>query len=1051
MTTISQFGAHRDMVSEGKFHVVGIGASAGGVEALEGFFRGVPNDTDMAFVVVTHLNPSRKTQLPEIIARFTPLPVVQAEEGMTVEPRNVYVMPEDSVLGIREGKLTLQDLHGHREPKPVDIFLSELADDAQALAVGVILSGGDADGTLGLKAIQEKGGMTLAQVADGFGPQYADMPESAIQLGFVDFALPVESMGPKIAEFAANIGMLDQALASARTQRSSAQDADSVAEIYMLLRSQVGHDFSGYKTRTFLRRVHRRMQVLGLRDLGAYVDALRKDPQEPGLLFRDLLINVTNFFRDHDAFKSLEDNVIPQLLANRGPEETVRIWVPGCATGEEVYSLAILMLEHMATLPVAPRVQLFATDIDDRALAVARAARYPRPLLSAVSQERQQRFFVPDGESMVVAKQVRELCIFSPHSVIRDPPFSRIDMVSCRNLLIYFGADVQAQVIPTFHYALRPEGFLFLGTAENLSQFDELFVAVDKRNRIFRRRNGSTPSVRLPMSLILPRQQAATDSSTRRLPAAGSMRHSAESQVLDRYAPPHVVVSSDGDVVYFSGRTGKYLEVPAGAPTRQLLTLARRELRLDLRTIFREAVESGRSAHRSGLAMEVDDGRVQLVNMVIEPLNERMGSEALFLVLFVDQGPALTREEASERAIGQGGDRTDHASQTERELHETRDRLQSLIEEYETALEELKSSNEELVSVNEEMQSTNEELEASKEELQSVNEELHTVNAELHGKLEALDRANNDLVNLFRATEVATVFLDERLAIRSFTPAVESIFNIRNSDLGRPITDLSVRVALPGFDADLQRVLKEEVMIERRASCADRGCSYLVRVGPYVDAAERSNGVVVTFLDVTSLMRSEERQQMLIAELQHRTRNLLGVVQAIALRTLGKGEDVADFGQRLAALGRAQSLLGGTLAGEVDLGEMVRTELASLGVPMERVSLNGNAIALSFDMAQTFSLALHELSTNATKYGAFKVDGGQLRVEWELKENEGQQWLALTWKEAGVPIDHAPSRTGFGTQLIVHAMSHTLNAETRLEYASDGVFCSIEVPYDHTH
>ncbi|AVJ33243.1 chemotaxis protein CheR [Stenotrophomonas sp. MYb57] len=1036
------------MPAEARFQIVGIGASAGGVEALEGFFRGLPTDIDMAFVVVTHLNPSRKTLLPEILARFTSLPVVEAADGMPIERRSVYVMPENAVLGVDQGHFILHDLGGRREPKPVDIFLCELAESFESLAVGVILSGGDADGTLGLKAIQEKGGMTFAQVADGFGPQFPDMPNSAIELGFADFALPAEAMGPKIAELAGNIGMFDEAVQSAQLQHSSAQVAEQVAEIYRLLRTHVGHDFSGYKPRTFLRRVHRRMQVLGLRNLDAYVGVLSQEPQEAGLLFRDLLINVTNFFRDKDAFKSLGEQVIPQLLARGRPDDTIRIWVPGCATGEEVYSLAMLMLEHMAEVESAPRVQIFATDIDDRALAVARAARYPKPLLSAVSEERRRRFFLEDGENMVVSKQVRELCIFSPHSVIRDPPFSRIDMVSCRNLLIYFGPDVQAQVIPTFHYALRPDGFLFLGTAENLSQFDELFVAVDKRHRIFRRRKGSTPTVRLPMSLVLPRQQTIAEGSGRRIPVAGSLRHSAETQVLDRHAPAHVVVSSDGDIVYFSGRTGKYLEVPAGAPTRQLLTLARRELRLDLRTIFRDAVENVRSAHRGGLAIEVDDGRMQLVELVIEPLSERMGSEALFLVLFVDQGPILSKDEAS-NSVGQANLRADHLSLTERELHETRDRLQSLIEEYETALEDLKSSNEELVSVNEEMQSTNEELEASKEELQSVNEELHTVNAELHGKLEALDRANSDLVNLFQATEVATVFLDAQLAIRSFTPATESIFSIRSNDIGRPITDLSVRIELPHFNEDLQRALHERVTIERRASCRERGCNYLVRVGPYVDLSGRVNGVVVTFVDVTSLIRSEERQQVLIAELQHRTRNLLGIVQAIALRTLGNGENVADFAMRLAALGRAQSLLGGTLADEVDLAEMVRMELSSLGVPMERVSMSGHSVALSFDMAQTFSLALHELATNATKYGAFKVDGGQLRVHWEVLGTDGGRRLALRWRETGVPIQHEPQRSGFGTQLIVHAMSHTLNAETRLEYTNDGVFCSIEVPYQH--
>ncbi|HVJ38560.1 MAG TPA: CheR family methyltransferase [Stenotrophomonas sp.] len=1030
-----------------RFPVVGLGASAGGVEALEGFFRSLPEKPGMAFVVVTHLSPAHPSQLPRILARFTDMPVHVATDGAVLQPNEIYVAPEGVVLGMAARKLRVNPLGPRREPKPIDVFFSELAKDAQELAVGIILSGGDGDGTLGLKAIQECAGLTLAQSDGRFGPSHPDMPDTAIASGFADFALSVEEMGPRVAAFARNAFLLDSIAEEASLGDQIDAEREVLAEIYGLLRAQVGHDFSGYKQKTFLRRVHRRMQVVGLLDISAYVDALRRDPQETANLFRDLLISVTSFFRDTDAFDSLAELVIPQLFEGRNAEDTIRVWVPGCATGEEVYSLAILLREHMAGLAVVPRVQLFATDIDERALAVARSARYPAAMLDNVSSERRERFFVADGESYIVAKDVRELCIFSPHSVIRDPPFSRIDLVSCRNLLIYFGHDIQAQVIPTFHYALKPDGFLFLGTAENLSQFDELFVAVEKRHRIFRRRPGSTPSMRLPLSLALPRGLVGPEAAHRRDHSAGSLRQAAEGQVLDRYAPPHVVTTSEGDVVYFSGRTGKYLETPAGTPTRHLLAMARRELRLDLRTVFREAVESGRSTQREGVVVPMEDGRVQLVTVVVEPVVERIGREPLFLVLFVDQGPMLSAEEAQDRSGGSES-REAQSRHADRELRETRERLQSLIEEYETALEELKSSNEELVSVNEEMQSTNEELEASKEELQSVNEELHTVNMELHGKLDSLDRANSDLLNLFQATDVATVFLDADLAIRSFTPAVAAVLNIRGTDIGRPITDLSVKIGLPNLGDILRRVREEGANVELRATAESARNHYLVRVCPYLDNSRRSRGLVVTFLDVSSLMESESRQAMLIAELEHRTRNLLGVVQAIASRTLRGAPGLEDFGQRLSALGRAQSLLGGTLAGEVDLAEMSLTELSSLGVPLERVDLSGPKVALSFDMAQTFSLALHELTTNAIKYGCFKGSDGHLAVDWQLLPNEeGGQRLSLRWRESGGPPVVAPRRTGFGTQLITKALPHTLGANSHIDYEPTGVQCTIEVPF----
>jgi len=837
-----------------RFPIVGIGASAGGIEALDTLFSGLGPDGGLAYVVVTHVSPDRESLLHEVLGRFTRLSVTVAADGMRVEPGQVYVLPARMILGIADGHLRLREHDPvQRERNPIDLFFSELAQACGEYAVGVILSGGGTDGTLGIKAIKERGGLTFAQGSDGTVPRHPDMPASATATGLVDFVLPADQIGAKLAEYARSFGVIEGLEGAAAKAAST--------EIYALLRDQIGHDFSGYKTKTFARRVQRRMQIARLTRIEDYVERLRQDGDEVTALFRDLLINVTNFFRDAGAFEALKTQVLPRLFEGRGANDTVRVWVPGCATGEEVYSLAMLMREHTDGLRAVPRVQIFASDIDDQALSVARAGRYPEALLDTVSPERRRRFFTAEGGSYVVTKEVRELCVFSPHSVIRDPPFSRIDLVSCRNLLIYFGPEAQAQVIPIFHYALRPRGYLFLGTAENVSQYAELFGAVDKRHRIFQARETERVGAALPLIVTgtQPAPFARHAAYARGLkPAfadAGStppLRQVAEQHVLERFAPAHVVVDHEGEVMHYSPRTGKYLEAAVGLPSRQLLTMARKGLRLDLRSALREAIETRGPAVRENLAVEGEEGRIQVVSLTVEPLPQRGDAEPLLMVLFHDQGPSLSRNEA-ERRDAQLYPEAD-ALQLEHELRDTRERLQSLIEEYETALEELKSSNEELVSVNEELQSTNEELEASKEELQSLNEELQTVNHELSGKIDDLDRANGDLRNLFNASGMATVFLDRDLVIRTFTPAVARFIPIVEGDRGRPLTDFAVRPAYPDLAEDLRRALEDGREIERRIAQPDAGVAeptHLVRILPYRTRANAITGVVITFIAMT--------------------------------------------------------------------------------------------------------------------------------------------------------------------------------------------------------
>jgi two-component system CheB/CheR fusion protein len=1027
------------------FPIVGVGASAGGIEALEGFFRGMPAQPGIAFIVVTHLAPDRESLLHEVIARYTDLTVAVAEDGAQVRENCVYVLPADAIISISDRRLQLRKSNAtRRERKPIDILFSSLAIDQEECAASVVLSGGDGDGALGTKAIKEHGGLTMAQVSDGHGPQHASMPDSAISTGFVDFALPADQMGPKLAEFARMLAEGEDD-PGPRANKSAAR-----LEICAILRNQLGHDFSGYKSKTFFRRVQRRMQVTQSPSQQAYVEKLKADPQEVAALFRDLLINVTNFFRDGEAFAQLAEIVIPKLFEGRGADESVRVWVPGCATGEEVYSIAILLREHMDGLTAAPQVQVFATDIDDLALSVARAGRYPEALLDSVSPERRSRFFAQDGGSFVLTKEVRELCIFSPHSVIRDPPFSRLDLISCRNLLIYFGADIQNLVLPTFHYALREGGYLFLGLSESVGKFAELFSPVDKKHRIFRTRESVTIAPRVPVTI---RQHPSLGLTARErrprldAPPNVALRQALESQVFENFAPAHLLVTREGDIVHFSARTNRYLEFAAGAPTRQMMSLARKGLRLDLRAAFREAIESGGRAIREAVTVTAEDGRLQLVDITAEPLIDGAGGESLYVVAFVDRGPSLTVEEAQRRLAAPDSAAT---LLLERELRETKERLQSLIEEYETALEELRSSNEELLSVNEELQSSNEELEASKEELQSLNEELNTVNAELHGKIEALDQANSDLQNIFESTQIPTVFLDRNLVIRSFTPAVKSLFNILPGDRGRPLTDLSSRLSLTGFTEDIRAVFDSGDIVEREISHEQAGTHFIMRVAPYRSLSQEIEGVVISFIDVTRLAQSQAHQKTLIAELNHRVKNMLMVAIGIAQQTHRSSPTpeafIEAFIGRLQAMARSYELLSRENWTESALLDLLQTELAPFG--LERLVIEGPDVKLPPKAALSFGMVLHELATNGAKYGALSRPGGKISIAWAVKAVEARPRLEFMWKEIGGPPLADKVEYGFGLKLIERETSYNLSGRADIDLASDGLVVGLNFPLD---
>jgi two-component system CheB/CheR fusion protein len=1012
--------------------IVGIGASAGGVEALEQFFKSLPAGNGLAFVVVTHLPPDRESLLSEILGRATRMPVVEARDGDKVEAEHVYVLPPSAILTIRGGRLRLRRTGlTDRERAPIDVFFTSLAEDQAERAIGIVLSGGGHDGTLGLKAIKENGGLTIAQGTNVTRPRFAEMPSSAVAAGIIDLELPVETIPERIIGYVRNWGSF-----------VAEPQGDALTRILNLLRTRTGHDFREYKERTFQRRVQRRMQVVQTTRLEDYAERLQSEPDEVGALFRDLLIGVTDFFRDAAAFQALETLVIPKLFEDKGADDEVRVWVPGCSTGEEVYSIAILLREHLEKSSTPPKVQVFGTDIDEIAMGVARGARYPASVVKEVSTERLRHFFVHEAGTYRVVKELRDMCIFSAHSVIRDPPFSRLDLISCRNVLIYLKPGLQAQIIPLFHYALRPSGYLFLGSSENVSRHSELFVTLDRKNRIFRRRD-LVARPPLPLHQFLPqiRREALgpDENNNGRLQRSDSLRRAANT-IVEHFAPTFVIVDEIGQTLYFSSGTGKYLQPAAGPPNRDIVAMARSGLRADLRAALHRAKETGQRVVRDRIHVQINGG-MQMVSLSVEPIVD--SKEIAYGVVFTDRGPIAAQDELPRTERPEGQDTT--VQLIEKELQETKERLQSTIEELETANEEFRSSNEELLSVNEELQSTNEELETSKEELQSVNEELQTVNHELNIKIEELDRANSDLNNLFQSTQIATIFLDRNLEIRSFTPAVTKLFNLIPNDRGRPLTDIVSRIDYPDLEQDMRRVCAGEAVAQRSVSHLSGTGYYLARILPYRDPNNQIDGVLLTFVDVTSLVVAEEQQKVLAAELSHRVKNTLAVVSSIAERTLSDGETKENLIGRLHALGHTHDVLSQSGWTEAGLNELISAELSPHGVGDGALQISGPPVMLKPQAALFIALAVHELSTNAAKYGALSVAGGRVAVSWSIT-GEGPPQLELNWQEEGGPKVDGFGDAGFGTELIERGIRFELQGEARLETVNGGLHCRIVIP-----
>ena len=855
----------------GSFPIVGIGASAGGLAAFEAFFSGMPADTNpgMAFVLVQHLAPDHKSILTELISRYTHMQVFEVEDGMAVKPNCAYIIPPNRNMAFLNGTLHLTEPsapHGHR--LPIDFFFQSLAQDQRERAICIVLSGTGSDGTQGARAIKGEGGMVMTQNPDS--TEYDGMSRSVIATGLVDYELlPAEMPAQLIAYVAQAFGNLPRAASVPVPKTESA-----LKKIFILLRTQTGHDFSQYKPSTIHRRIERRMSVHRIETMDAYVKYVQQTPAEVEALFRDLLIGVTNFFRDPEVFKALDEQAIPKLFAGKPTGATIRVWSPGCSTGEEAYSIAILLQERLDALKQNYTVQVFATDIDSQAIATARAGLYPASIAADLSPERLARFFTAEtnGSAYRIHKGIRGMLIFSEQNVIKDPPFSKLDLISCRNLMIYMDGNLQKKLILLFHYALNPGGMLFLGTSETVGAFDNMFTTLDRKSKLYQRKEDFHGAQRAALGRFFPPMTAmgvalplvaGMTASPVKLP----LRELTEQALLQQIAPAGALVNGQGDILYLHGRTGMYLEpAPGEVKIYNILKMAREGLRRDLTMALHKAEGTKEIVRCPGLRVKTN-GHFTTVNLTIRPVAAGPNATLevpLYLVVLEEAG-SFDPEQSQQAALHAivGADRSDMDADVriaafKQELQAKEEIIQSANEELETSNEELESSNEEMQSVNEELQSTTEELETSKEELQSVNEELATVNNELQTKVATLARTNNDMNNLLAGTGIATVFVDHQLHILSFTPTATRIVNLIPSDVGRPVAHIVSN--LVGYDrlvADTQTVLDTLVHKEVEVQTTE-GKWYTMRIQPYRTIDNVIEGAVITFVDITEIVETRK-------------------------------------------------------------------------------------------------------------------------------------------------------------------------------------------------
>jgi len=850
------------------FIVVGIGASAGGLHALQQFFEAMPAANDMAFVIVTHLAPEQESHLATLLQPYTTMPVCQVTETLQLERNQVYVIPPNRNLATIDSHLRLLPLEAARRNRaPIDHFLRTLADTHGVYAIGIILSGTGSDGTIGLQRIKEAGGLTVVQ--EPTEAAYDGMPQSAIATGLVDLIVPIHAMPARLQAYALSV---PPTLAAVDDETVAVGQQALLRQIFTQIRLQTGQDFSRYKRSTILRRIQRRMQIHQVADLPAYMRFLRANEEEVTALYQNFLITVTNFFRDPEAFALLAEEVIPHLFTNKDGDDPVRIWVAGCATGEEAYSVAMLLLEHASLLDQPVPIQIFATDLSESALRRARAGSYAEQIEADVSPARLARFFSREQGRYRVKPFLRESVLFAPHNLIKDPPFSKLDLITCRNLLIYLDREIHAQVFDLFHYALHPDGYLLLSPSESMERSD-LFHAVNKKYSLFHRSTVWAQEPRLPLLSFSPSHLPLAAELT--LPegkptVSYGLLHQ---RMVERYAPPSVLVNADYTIVHLSEHAGRYLQQPGGEPTHNLLKRIHPALRLELTSALYGAIEKQRSLRVPPLRIQLA-GESQRVGFHVLPAREP-DMKGYALVIFDESED--TRDDTGDDTFATG-DETQAAAHTNalnlelvEELERTKKRLSTTIEEFEIAREEMRAGNEELLSINEELKSTTEELETGKEELQSLNEELFASNAELKFKIDELGHANSDLFNLMAATDIGVIFLDKALHVKRFTPPAAALFHLIITDLDRPFAHIAHRLQHRHLPELAAHVLETMVGVEEIEQSAE-GHWYVLRIFPYRTIADQVEGIVITFVDISELKRAEHElklrsQQSALADL----------------------------------------------------------------------------------------------------------------------------------------------------------------------------------------
>jgi two-component system CheB/CheR fusion protein len=1135
--------------------VCAIGTSAGGVEALQKFFQLLPTDLGLAYVVILHLAPDQPSALGEILSNRTRMPVVQVTSSAVLRRDAVFVIPPDRELVINGEQLIARPFGEPRGRRvPIDVFFRSIA-AGRGDGIAVVLTGSGSDGAVGVRAIKEGGGVVFVQ--DPAEAGFAGMPQNAIATGDADFVAPLASLVERLIEVARS----KEAVRSLDVEDA----ANDLRRIIAFLRARTGHDFSSYKRATVLRRVTRRLQVCRVPSLGAYIEYLVKTPEEAHELFSDLLISVTRFFRDAAAFDALQRKVIEPLFEHPA-DEGLRAWVVGCATGEEAYSIAILMLEEAAKRNVQPVIQIFATDLDEGALATARTARYPRSIVADVSEERLQQYFIDDGTHYRIRKEVRDCVLFTTHSVLKDPPFMRLDLISCRNLLIYVDRALQQQLCRTFHYGLRPNAFLFLGPAETADGTPDLFTTLDKEARLYRAKPQASrvapalpyfshsPHVAMPLRPDMLNGARAVQSSSLE----------AHTTALEKTAPPSALVDSQQDILHLSPTAGRFLFHSAGTFARRLPVVVRPELRLDLKLALDHAFERHVATITHPIVTDFD-GEFRRVAMQVVPV-----TAAQALVFFLDGGVT----EAPTEPAFEGEVKPDEFRRLHAELKAAQEALVESRHEHEQSIQDLRAANEELQSVNEEYRSTAEELETSKEELQSANEELQTVNAELKSKLDSVAAAHSDLQNLTVSTEIGTLFLDRELRIKMFTPPVAELFNVTEHDIGRMLSDFTHRLDYDGIEKDVLGVMRDLLPRENEVR-SKNGRWFMVRLRPYRTVENRIEGAVVTFVDISARVEAEralaeserrlsalvkassqvlfvlsptweemrelsgggivpemreptrdwlakyvyfddqagaktaidraiatrsvfelehrvqrldgsigwmlsravpivddkgaimewfgaatditdahraaEQNQTLLSELQHRVRNVLAVVSAIVSRTGASAATVQEYRDnlmgRIGAFARTQSLLTNA-RGRPDLETLIKSELMPHVGGDRKLLLSGPPVLLHPQSAEVLALAIHELTTNAIKYGALSSAKGKVDVSWHTYDQEGKTWLRLEWQEDGVTGATPEKPAGFGTELVTRRIPYELRGKADLEMTERGIRCVIEFPLE---